>query len=262
MPDYLEKLNSTLDDAFKGIEDGADAEAVHLLRTSLRRLEAFADAGLPKRFRTIRKQAGQVRDLDVLGSLVEKLELNKLGAVDAERLTEHIRSKREKEALKLAVQVHDADRSRLRRWEGKHAVSKPMGEKRLFQEFAKISGDKDFENLGAHNLHDFRLKIKPLRYRAEDPKDENRLKPLRNLLKEMQGSIGDWHDLMLLKDAAEQTLRSESNAIVKKVRAELQRSYEECIEKVLRLKRTLLMLSARQKSAGRKSRARATRPDR
>lgn len=252
MPDYIEKLNSTLDDAFKGIEEGAGPEAVHLLRTSLRRLEAFSDAGLPNRFRTIRKQAGQVRDLDVLGSLVEKLELKKLGARNAERLSAHIRSKREEEALKLAVEVHDADLSRLRRWEGKHAVSKSMGEKRLFQEFAKISGDKDFENLGAHNLHDFRLRIKPLRYRAEDPKDEDQLKPLRNLLKEMQGCIGDWHDLMLLKDVAEQSLQSENTVIVKKVRAELQRSYDECIETVLRLKRTLLMLSARKKSAGRK----------
>lgn len=234
-----------------GAVEGADAEAVHRLRTSLRRLEAVADAGLPQRFRAIRKQAGRVRDLDVLGGLVERLDLKKLGAADAERLLEHIRAQREKQALKLALAVHDADRSRLRRWERKHAGGQAMGEKRLFREFARISGDKDFDNLGVHNLHDFRLRIKPLRYRAEDPKDEDRLKPLRNLLKEMQSSIGDWHDLMLLKDAAEQALRSEGNAVVEKVRTELQRSYGECIEKVLRLKRTLLMLSARQKSAGR-----------
>ncbi len=253
MADYLDKLNRKLDDACAGVERDANADAVHELRTSLRRMEAFAAEDLPHRFRAIRKQAGKVRDYDVLAGLTEKMNLEEADRASARRLDDHIRDKREKEALKLAVRVHDAQLSKLMNWEKRHVTLKPMTRKRLLRQFQRVVHDKKFENLGTHNLHEFRLAIKPLRYRAENAKDEDQIKPLREMLRDMQASIGDWHDRMLLEDLAEQVLQGKSSALIEQLRAELQSSYDDCIKQIVRQRRTLLLLGEEKKIKGKKT---------
>jgi CHAD domain-containing protein len=66
----------------------------------------------------------------------------------------------------------------------------------------------DFPNLDADCLHDFRKRIKNVRYLAElFAKTDRKAARLAMVLKTMQGAIGEWHDSQQLAQLASRQLR-------------------------------------------------------
>ena len=196
-------------------------EAVHKLRTRSRRVEALVSALQPrpkkdarrllKSIKPLQQAAGKARDMDVLEGKVLLL-MRRCPDPSFDRLLAHLRSVRKKSAHKLS-KIFAAEREAIRRYLrefSKHVedgFSQASGETRqahvLFEEL------RNWPKLSAQNLHDFRIKIKELRYMLQlfDVTDEGLLKALENA----KVRIGAWHDLEELHKTAAEVLDADSD---------------------------------------------------
>lgn len=225
--------------ALRRVRQDPDVENVHNLRTGLRRFEALSQQALPKRVRRLRKQAGRVRDYDVLLKLVDDLGLTGEYAESAERLKEDLSKRRQRETRELLLLAQRVRPAKLKRWSKKRVQQLDSNLDGVVSEFKNMATDPDYENLGQHNLHDFRLQVKPLRYRAEmldDPQAESLAKHFNDI----QDVIGGWHDVMLLSDLAEQVLGGRDGNAMQRIRQEMDNRYTASLEQALRVRREIL----------------------
>ncbi|MBV8674390.1 MAG: CHAD domain-containing protein [Acidobacteriaceae bacterium] len=202
-------------------------EQVHDLRTSSRKLEAVMDAlrlngqrrgrCLLKAVAPIRKDAGKVRDMDVLTGFAATL--TSQGEEEClVQLLEHIGAKRERSARKLLKGIKDK-RTKARKLLKDHAFivdesfAAPENETPELKDWPahatatalQLSRElASWPDLRHDNLHPYRLKIKELRYvlqLRDDPDDE-----LVSELGDAKDAIGEWHDWSELEAIANKVL--------------------------------------------------------
>jgi CHAD domain-containing protein len=238
MAGELENIERALRDLGKSLKNlprNPQPEQVHKLRTSARRVEAIASALPPadgkqsrrlvKSIAPLRKAAGHVRDMDVLAASIRRLSHEAPGDSLA-RLAGHFRAARAEEAGEL----HRAFKHK-----GKEARHK-LKEYAQRVESALVNGNTarnghgrngsyqtsihptakhvartlaEWPELNSGNIHDFRLKVKQLRYILQlDPKAD--LEFLESLGK-TQRRIGEWHDWAQLAEVARESLNSQKD---------------------------------------------------
>jgi CHAD domain-containing protein len=191
-------------------------KAVHNLRTRSRRVEAISAALLPrnkddthqllKSIKPLRKAAGDVRDMDVLEAKARQL-LRRNHDASFERLIAHIRAMRAEGARELVVSF-SSERKTIQR--GLKRFSKyvedtfsetPPDARQAHKLFGELCR---WPRLSARNLHDFRIKLKELRYMMQLMPNSNTA--FMNALENARGRIGAWHDWEELRRIAAEVL--------------------------------------------------------
>jgi CHAD domain-containing protein len=238
MSGELERVRKALRELGKSLESGTGdlaPESVHKLRTSSRRVEAIATVldvaaqnksrRLVKSIAPLRKAAGGVRDMDVLAanarklarycageSLTHLLAHLEIARQQNARELQHAMHRRRKAALEALKECSKCVQSALKREESKRVKSSAHSSAAASQRQEKIRSAamhvvRELGNatpLDAHNLHEFRLNVKNLRYTLQ--LDENADHGLMSALGEAQRRIGDWHDWQQLEEIAHQVL--------------------------------------------------------
>lgn len=179
-----------------------DSEALHDLRTSLRRLRSLLRPlrGLPgvDQLEEAAKAVGSLttplRDREVLAAqLISRnyLQAGRQRLADRAQTFANVAESVELKRISIIIDafpqfLRAADREGLVRGLGKRI------DKRLVKQWRKLEEAlKD----PAHDRHRLRLLIKRVRYGDEAyPQLDHAGKALRRLLKKAQGDLGDWHD--------------------------------------------------------------------
>jgi CHAD domain-containing protein len=191
------------------------SDAIHKLRVNARRIEtAFATLGinsdqkakrLLRDLKHVRKQAGKLRDMDVLTA--DALTMKPHGEQDCQvQLLEYLGAQRNKFAKKLRQAVDTAGprlRKQLKQTTKRveklleRADSEPTDAKATFMTMAKalmLSSDLNSPaRLTKDNLHPYRLKVKELQdvlRLSDQPNSQEFLHELRDV----KDAIGEWHD--------------------------------------------------------------------
>lgn len=189
---------------------------VHRFRTNSRRVEALISELVPetrnkkkllKLLSKLRKKAGKVRDLQVQIAFMTNLKLPDRQNHREQFLdglhAEHGRRSRKLARSFEAETVKDL-RKRLRRAQSEMKLDGVDPLKRAFERLPK-PGQLP---ISEQNLHTYRIAGKHARYLAELVADsaEGRFMVLE--LKRAQDVIGEWHDVLKLKEAAEKRFGS------------------------------------------------------
>jgi CHAD domain-containing protein len=190
----------------------ANADNVHKFRTNSRRVEALVSELAPqngnqkkllKLLSKLRKKAGKVRDLDVQIAFLKQLKVpdRQRHRVQLLEWLDSEQSRRKKKLEKaIDAQTIAALRKRLRRVQSEINLD---GIDPLKIAHTRLP-DPGTTPLSEKMLHAYRIEAKKARYLAElAPESPERLQFLEEL-KKAQDAIGEWHDVMKLKDRAEQ----------------------------------------------------------
>jgi len=246
----LRKPFRNLRKSLKRFPERPTPEQVHDLRTNSRKLEAVIQAlafdGQPRGRRLlktvapVRKNAGKVRDMDVLTALTSTLALK--GEEEClVQLLEHLTAKRARSVKKL-LRIIEKQRSQARALLQYYssAIEKCFGapqhdapQVRQWPALATATAlqlSRELANwpyLRRDNLHPYRLRIKQLRYvlqLRDDPDDE-----FVGALGDAKDAIGEWHDWSELESIAAGLLKHRSQCkllpcIRSTVRQKLQRA--------------------------------------
>jgi CHAD domain-containing protein len=233
MADELERVRKALRELGKSLQslsrDSAPKD-VHKLRTASRRVAAIAGVieaadgkksrRLVKSIEPIRKAAGGVRDMDALLGSARKLARYS----DGESLTHliaHLETARQQHAVELQHALHHRRKavledlkeySRFVASVAKHAQSSSRSGAQASQAQEEIHSSAmnvvrelgDWRPLDAGNLHEFRLKVKQLRYTLQLDAQADPI--LVEALGEVQRRVGDWHDWHQLEEIAREVL--------------------------------------------------------
>jgi CHAD domain-containing protein len=233
MAGELERVRKALRELGKSLQslNGESApKDVHKLRTASRRVEAIAGVleaadgkksrRLVKSIEPVRKAAGGVRDMDVLLTYARKLARNS----DGESLTHlvaHLETARQQYAEELQHALHHRRKAVLEDLKeyskfvasaAKHAHSHSRSDEHASRAQEEIHSSAmnvirelgDWKPLDAGNLHEFRLKVKQLRYTLQ--LDAQADASLVEALGDVQRRIGDWHDWHQLEAIAREVL--------------------------------------------------------
>lgn len=194
-------------------------KAVHELRTRTRKVEAitatlpFAHKHRPRKLlkslKPLRKAAGKVRDTDVF---VAKLKALTRGHHQAsfERLLTNLQQIRTESAHELAENIQRGQpktQKRLKKLSKrvkKHCQSEPLDARQAYALFDELSR---WPRLTPDNLHDFRIKVKELRYMMQLVSGAN--PDFMNALDRAKVQIGSWHDWAELRTIASELLEAE-----------------------------------------------------
>lgn len=233
----LHKPFRKLRKGLKGFPKQPSPDLVHDVRTSTRRIEAIVAAltldskpdvkRLLRRMSRVRKQAGKVRDMDVLTGFASQL------SVDQEQdcvvqLVEFLGSQRYKKAAKLYSIVRDevpALRRRLQQCSRR--VEKFVGKGESPQNDRTAPADvtalalrlsselQSPAQLTRNNLHPYRLQAKQLQYVLQMGGDESPEKQrFVEKLKQVKDAIGEWHDWQELLSISGKVLDHDGNCRV------------------------------------------------
>ncbi|GAC1643875.1 MAG: hypothetical protein NVS9B15_00610 [Acidobacteriaceae bacterium] len=148
----------------------------------------------------LRRRAGKVRDCDVLLRLGAASGLDPLAA---DALQKRLLPERKKHARKLLRLAKKVSQSSAEKWAKKHLRAKDDTDETLLSAARSQLSNAKFDQMGSDTLHEFRLSVKPLRYRAEMLSGDT-AQALARRFDSVQSSIGDWHDLVLLREKLEQ----------------------------------------------------------
>jgi CHAD domain-containing protein len=208
--DKIRKTLRKLRRALKPQSQWRSPEKVHDLRTSTRRTESLIHAlklgekryarSLLKTLSRIFKLAGKVRDMDVLIAFTSGLTVDPHDPC-LTRLLSHLSEKRHTAALKLhaAIAKHaNTSRHSLKRCSTSllHGMTEP--DRQQWQSDAsafalQLSGDlAAWPRPMPANLHEFRLKLKELRYTLQLAEGDETA--FLSALGEATSAIGEWHD--------------------------------------------------------------------
>ena len=247
-------------------------EAIHQLRTTVRRLETVFQqlAAAPdrnqrkvlKRLTRLRRRAGRIRDLDVQMAALRSL---KIGADSQRKETllrdlERERGRREKRLVKaLDGDAVDQLTRRLPRAAAQLPLFPPEAKpdydpvRQGLDEFARLA--REYRQLDAANLHAFRKQCKRVRYVVEMAGENGHMKHAVERLKAVQDSVGTWHDWVVLAARAEKLFTGESplTSALKNVR---NARLHDALRVAAAAKRDLLKMR-REEMAARKAPARA-----
>jgi CHAD domain-containing protein len=231
----LRELSKTL----KSLPVDPPPNEVHKLRTTTRRVEAIVSVlaqlegkesrRLLKSIEPVRKAAGGVRDMDVLIGNARKLarqsngdSLARLPGDSVARLTEQLQIARQHSAVELRRAIgkrRDSARDNLKEYIGLVRAESARAKR---SSSANGSAENDgihtaainvlrelgeWPPLNAENIHEFRLKVKMLRYILQLSADAN--DRLGDALGNVQRRIGDWHDWHQLQEIAREILNQE-----------------------------------------------------
>ena len=221
VPEQVRKPIKDLRKSLRSLDKRPSKDAVHELRTTSRKVEAasaalFAERGdtphkLLKSIKPLRTSAGEVRDMDVLLANVHSL-LRKGPNPSLERLIPHLQRMRDESARRLSKEF---------RWKQtkakKHLKSFSRRLKRHFdkgdieaqQAHALFNELSRWPRLTGDNLHDFRIKVKELRYMMQFVNGAN--PEFMSALDRAKVQIGSWHDWAELRTIATELLDPESD---------------------------------------------------
>jgi CHAD domain-containing protein len=229
-PERAQKALRDLNKALKSVHGEPHPKEVHKLRTATRRVEAIASALPPadgkhshrllKSIEPVRKAAGGVRDMDVLTANARSLARYAQGD-SLNRLLEalaHSRKQNATELLRALDHKGEAARDNLKRYA--KLVRSALSET---NSASANNGNRGHADNGFHaeamnvarelgawpafeesNIHEFRLKVKQLRYILQLDADANA--ELVEALGQVQRRIGDWHDWQELEELARELL--------------------------------------------------------
>ena len=227
---------------------------VHKLRTASRRVEAIAGVlqaadgkksrRLVKSIEPVRKAAGGVRDMDVLLADARKL-ARYCDGESLGHLVEHLETARQQYAGELQHALHHRRKAVLADLKeyskfvasaAKHAQSASSSGADANQSQENIHSSAmdvmrelgDWTPLEADNLHEFRLKVKQLRYTLQ--LDAQSDAALVEALGDVQRRIGDWHDWHQLEQIARQALLlEEDRALLDRIGETVKRRFDRAL---------------------------------
>ncbi len=257
MADELERVRKALRELGKSLQslngDSAPKD-VHKLRTASRRVEAIAGvlgaAGgkksrrLVESIEPVRKAAGGVRDMDVLLADTRKLARDARGE-SLTRLVAYLKIVRQQNAEELQHALHHRHKAVLEDikeysrfvssvLKREKSTSRSGVDSNQNQEIIHSSARNvlrelgDWKPLDAGNLHEFRLKVKLLRYTLQ--LDANADPALVEALGDVQRRIGDWHDWQQLEEIACQILVDEKDrALLDRIANTVKRSFDRAL---------------------------------
>ena len=257
MADELERVRKALRELGKSLESlhGESApKNVHKLRTASRRVEAIAGVlqaadgkksrRLVKSIEPVRKAAGGVRDMDVLLADARKL-ARYCDGESLGHLVEHLETARQQYAGELQHALHHRRKAVLAELKeyskfvasaAKHAQSASSSGADANQSQENIHSSAmdvmrelgDWQPLEAENLHEFRLKVKQLRYTLQ--LDAQSDAALVEALGDVQRRIGDWHDWHQLEQIARQALLlEEDRALLDRIGETVKRRFDRAL---------------------------------
>jgi CHAD domain-containing protein len=251
----IETLKKTIDDCVESPE----VKHVHKLRTTARRIEGqlvllkeIPDAPrlrqtkkLRRDLKQLRREAGAVRDLDVLLEHVARLRPNTPSKRDRERLRDTLQTERAHEARALQHLLERRGSKLLRRiaelldqLEQHNALTiEPAALAQLahawfLQRTQRAAHNKD----DTTRLHDIRKAAKLARYMGENAGGRsNAAIRLAEQMEELQEAGGRWHDCLTLAEAAAMRLAKSSSlpSHLSKRCVTLRDGYERMLQKVI-----------------------------
>lgn len=223
-PKTLEKPLLKLRKLVRKISRVPTQDEVHNVRTNTRRVEATLEAlQLDRRGKgrrvlravtAMRKQAGEVRDMDVLTGYAATLS-NDEDTTCLVKLLEHLGQTRAREASGLRRTVAKHKKAASKRLKACSSfIEKNFNQRRTRKQTEwpvdaaasalRISGElSKWPKLSAQNLHPFRLKVKELRYVLQLSGEDN---DFMDKLGEVKDVIGEWHDWTELNLIAKEVL--------------------------------------------------------
>jgi len=265
----VRKALRELDKSLKSLPANPTPDAVHKLRTAARRVEAIAavlestegkkSRRLVKAIEPMRKAAGGVRDMDVLAANVRRLSRYDAGE-SLNRLLDHLGTVRRQNAEKLERALHHRRKgvarelkeySRLivsvlkRAQAGAHADDEStQTEEEIHTAATTVLRELgEWRPLDAENLHEFRLKVKELRYTLQ--LDANADPGLVAALGDVQRRIGDWHDWQQLEEIAREVLiHEEDRALRDRIAATVIRKFDRALAAANALRSKYLAMPA------------------
>ena len=257
MAGELERVRKALRELGKSLESlhGESApKDVHKLRTASRRVEAIAGVlqavdgkksrRLVKSIEPVRKAAGGVRDMDVLLADARKL-ARYCDGESLGHLVEHLETARQQYAGELQHALHHRRKAVLADLKeyskfvasaAKHAQSGSHADEKASRAQEEIHSSAmnvlrelgDWQPLEAENLHEFRLKVKQLRYTLQ--LDAQSDAALVEALGDVQRRIGDWHDWHQLEQIARQALLlEEDRALLDRIGETVKRRFDRAL---------------------------------
>jgi len=199
-----------------GSEPGADA--LHSFRTTTRRLETLLTQILPgggrnerkllKMLDRIRRRVGKIRDLDVQLTSLRTLKISQEPRRKTQliqRLIE-LRVQHENKLRKLITksEIHEIDK-RLKKSSKRvdlRGARDPLAVAKQILGSAKLPA----ASVSEEALHRFRTAVKRARYAAEFAPKSAESAAFIEQLKQMQDALGNWHDWLMVTQAAEENL--------------------------------------------------------
>jgi CHAD domain-containing protein len=272
--DRVEKPLRQMRKLLKELAENPAPEQVHRLRTRARKIEAAAGAlrgadekatrRLIKAIKPVRKAAGDVRDMDVLAAKLLEMP-HEANGEPLVKLVEHLGTARKASAAKLLDAV-DRQRKPARKLLKEYAAifasvahaKKPVqravartldsdtgsdsAADRLMDELAR------WPALNHQNLHDFRLKVKELRYVLQMFPKADAL--LVNALGNVKDQIGDWHDWEELLRIARQVLDARTgHELLERIEAISRRKFMQALASANSLRRRHLSQQTERSAA-------------
>ena len=223
-----ESLLQRVEKSLAEVAREATPKNVHFFRTSCRRLKAYARLAedeparvlrkLSKKLDRARKLAGRVRDLDVQLDLLRHLHVEAERG-ERRRLIADMEESRARAERKLAKELDEEAVASLSRRIAKAREAEAAERQQLKQRRERASTralelaaalPQDFPSLDVENIHGMRLACKRIRYTAEQALPRPEAKRLVAAMKAVQDAIGRWHDWLILRKHAEETLAPES----------------------------------------------------
>ena len=195
-------------------------ENVHRFRTNSRRVEALLGQLAPesrnkkkllKLLSRLRKKAGKLRDLDVQIAFLRDSKVPDRQGHRAQ-LLEVLQEEHDRRSRKLAKSTEPATLQELRR-----RLRRAQGELKLDRIDPLRLAVSSLPQLGnvpltEKTLHAFRIAAKHSRYLAELGGETPEAKAFVEELKRAQDAIGEWHDILKLKEKAEKRFGSASES--------------------------------------------------
>lgn len=246
------------------VEDAAP-EAVHVLRTGSRRLQATIEAmlrddadvslqqpakGWLRQLKQVRRAAGTVRDLDVHRKLLEHWTAHEnstlakqAGVLDAwfKGRRKHLASAMQKKIGKRQQELKQRQAAFLAALD-----SVPLNRVRVprsadavaLEQFVRTADA--MPTLDAENLHDFRKATKKARYVAESGSAGQEYSSVAKALKSIQDAIGDWHDWVCLSQEAGAALDKGATELTASLEREVDGHFSEALRTTQAIRGRLL----------------------
>jgi CHAD domain-containing protein len=242
-PEHLREPFRKLRESLKHLEKNPPPAEVHKLRIQARRIESIASALTPaggnkarrmiKPVKQLRRAAGGVRDMDVLTSNALSLRDRSNGPSLA-RLLDYLASTRAKNALKL-LKTFDREsklaRKSLRKYSHlvklasqassaalrRSSATRPPADPLYAAVGELIAELTAWPLIAVRNIHQFRLKVKELRYVLQALPESD--KAFIDALSVVKDQIGEWHDWQQLAEVARQAIPDpEDQALLKEIK--------------------------------------------
>jgi CHAD domain-containing protein len=250
----------------------ATPETVHDLRTSSRRIQTMIQAHqlenqgagrkLLKQLHRLRTRAGKVRDIDVQLLALETLPSDtttpshngNAGHSGSERdqVAQALRRSRAKQTGKLALQADTELNKHLLAnlaqvgvlLETTGGVDEVHFLRAGLDRFSHIAGQ--YAQLDENNLHQFRKDCKHARYTLEIAGDNKPAEQAIDRLKEIQDTVGDWHDWINLAASAEKVCSGDNSPLLDAIRQGRDSRFTEGLKTAHECTKALLALRTKQ----------------